>query len=137
MNKKQIDKAVSGFALSSRSNTKMLGVENDLKKVTRRALELSAFDFAITSGHRTEAEQHDLYLKGHSQLDGVNRKSKHQHAKAIDFMAYDESGKPTWDMHYYREISEAFKQASRELNIPIVWGGDWNSFKDGPHVELA
>ncbi|MEZ8138652.1 M15 family metallopeptidase, partial [Vibrio splendidus] len=23
-----------------------------------------------------------------------------------------------------------------ELGIPIVWGGDWVSFKDGPHIEL-
>ena len=24
----------------------------------------------------------------------------------------------------------------KELNIPIVWGGDWKTFKDGPHFEL-
>ncbi|CAK1691465.1 hypothetical protein VCRA2119O147_7240001 [Vibrio crassostreae] len=33
-------------------------------------------------------------------------------------------------------MSWAFKQAAKELNVPIVWGGDWVSFKDGPHVEL-
>jgi peptidoglycan L-alanyl-D-glutamate endopeptidase CwlK len=28
------------------------------------------------------------------------------------------------------------KQAATDLNVPIVWGGDWKSFRDGPHFEL-
>jgi peptidoglycan L-alanyl-D-glutamate endopeptidase CwlK len=28
------------------------------------------------------------------------------------------------------------KQAAYELNIKIEWGGDWKSFKDGPHFQL-
>ena len=32
--------------------------------------------------------------------------------------------------------SAAFKQAAKELKVPIVWGGDWRTFKDGPHIEL-
>jgi hypothetical protein len=35
-----------------------------------------------------------------------------------------------------RAAAEVFKNAADELNIPIVWGGDWKSFKDGPHYEL-
>lgn len=47
MNKKTIDKAVSGFTLSMRSEAKLIGVHHDLKNVVRRALELSPFDFGI------------------------------------------------------------------------------------------
>lgn len=137
MNKKKIDETVSGFFLSTRSKNKLKDVKSDLQKVTERALQISPYDFGITSGHRTTEEQHALFLSGHSQLDGVHNLSKHQKKEAVDFMAYDENGKPTWDMEYYQAISEAFKQASAELNIPIKWGGDWVSFKDGPHVELA
>jgi peptidoglycan L-alanyl-D-glutamate endopeptidase CwlK len=35
-----------------------------------------------------------------------------------------------------RKIADAFKAAGKELKIPIVWGGDWKSFVDMPHVEL-
>jgi peptidoglycan L-alanyl-D-glutamate endopeptidase CwlK len=28
------------------------------------------------------------------------------------------------------------KTAAAELGVAIVWGGDWKSFKDGPHFEL-
>ncbi|MEZ8481981.1 M15 family metallopeptidase, partial [Vibrio splendidus] len=50
---------------------------------------------------------------------------------------YDENNKVTWDFKYYDAISKAFKQAARELNVAIVWGGDWKSLKDGPHIELS
>ncbi|HAS25155.1 MAG TPA: peptidase M15, partial [Vibrio sp.] len=55
---------------------------------------------------------------------------------AVDFVVYDENGKVTWGFSYYEQVSWAFKQAADELGIPIVWGGDWVSFKDGPHIEL-
>jgi peptidoglycan L-alanyl-D-glutamate endopeptidase CwlK len=29
------------------------------------------------------------------------------------------------------------KQASKELDIPVDWGGDWESFKDGAHFQLS
>jgi peptidoglycan L-alanyl-D-glutamate endopeptidase CwlK len=28
------------------------------------------------------------------------------------------------------------KAAAKELGVSIVWGGDWRTFKDGPHFEL-
>lgn len=136
MNKRTIDETVSDFVLSARSETRMLGVHGDLKKVVRRALELSPYDFGITSGKRTAEEQSALFKKGASQLDGYSKKSRHQTGHAIDFVVYDENSKVTWGFSYYEQVSWAFKQAAKELNVPIVWGGDWVSFKDGPHVEL-
>ncbi|MEZ8486144.1 M15 family peptidase, partial [Vibrio splendidus] len=50
MNKKTVDKALSQFALSARSESRMIGVHGDLKRVVRRAIELTPFDFGITSG---------------------------------------------------------------------------------------
>jgi peptidoglycan L-alanyl-D-glutamate endopeptidase CwlK len=136
MNKKTIDKAVSGFVLSVRSETKLAGVHHDLKNVVRRALELSPFDFGITSGKRTAEEQFQLFQNKASQLDGYSRISRHQTGHAIDYVVYDEDGKVTWGFSYYEQVSWAFKQAARELGVPIKWGGDWTSFKDGPHIEL-
>ncbi|MCG9753217.1 M15 family metallopeptidase [Vibrio brasiliensis] len=140
---KQVQKAVGTatktaktWVLSARSKSRMSGVHEDLKKVVNRAIELSPFDFGITSGLRTAEEQNALFQQGASQLDGYARKSRHQSGHAIDFVVYDESGKVTWGFSYYEQVSWAFKQAADELNIPITWGGDWTSFRDGPHVEL-
>ncbi len=54
---------------------------------------------------------------------------------AIDFAVLI-SGKVRWDWPLYGQVAEAFKRASKELNVPIIWGGDWKSLRDGPHIEL-
>ncbi|HFQ4989953.1 TPA: M15 family metallopeptidase [Vibrio vulnificus] len=136
MNKKNVNKALSQFVLSARSESRMLGVHDDLKRVVRRAIELTPFDFGITSGKRSAEEQNALFRRGASQLDGYSRLSRHQTGHAIDYVVYDEDGKVTWGFSYYERVSWAFKQAARELGVPIKWGGDWTSFKDGPHIEL-
>ena len=136
MNRKTVTKTVSQWHLSARSEARMVGVHSDLKAVVRRAIELSPFDFGITSGKRTAKQQNALFKKGASQLDGYSKISRHQTGHAVDFVVYDEDGKVTWGFSYYEQVSWAFKQAARELGVSIVWGGDWASFKDGPHVEL-
>ncbi len=131
-----IEQTISGWILSARSKARMAGVHPDLQKVVKRALELSQFDFGITSGKRTAEEQNALFKNNKSQLDGYARISRHQTGCAIDYVVYNENGKVTWGWSYYEQVSWAFKQASKELGIPIKWGGDWTSFKDGPHIEL-
>ncbi len=135
--RKQVNSVVGGWVLSTRSEARMIGVHADLKTVVRRALELSPYDFGITAGCRSADEQHQLYKSGASTLDGYKKISRHQTGHAIDFVAYDENGKVTWSMEYYEAIANAFKQAAREQGTPIVWGGDWSSFVDGPHIELS
>jgi peptidoglycan L-alanyl-D-glutamate endopeptidase CwlK len=46
------------------------------------------------------------------------------------------SGKVSWHWPHYHILAPAMKQAAAELRIPIEWGGDWRSFKDGPHWQL-
>ena len=35
------------------------------------------------------------------------------------------------------KIADAMKQAATELEVDMDWGGDWKSFPDGPHYQLA
>jgi len=35
----------------------------------------------------------------------------------------------------FNELAVEFKKVAKELNINIVWGGDWN-FRDLPHFQL-
>lgn len=116
---------------SADSIEKLKGVHPALVLVISRALLYSPVDFRITEGLRTMERQKKLKADGKSQT--LN--SRHLHGCAIDFVAVP-GGKVSWDLDYYRQVSDAAKKASTELNIPIVCGIDWKSLVDGPHIEL-
>ena len=124
------------YRLSSRSLRRLEGVHPDLVKVVKRAIQLTELDFGITEGVRSAERQAKLRADGKSWV----KVSKHQIKKdgyghAIDFAVF--IGKSvSWEWEHYVTVSKAFKQASKELNVPITWGGDWERLRDGPHVEL-
>lgn len=119
------------FLFSNASMKALEGVHPDLVLVARRALELTTIDFRVTCGLRTVEEQQQLLAAGKS----TTMKSRHLTGHAIDVVALVYN-RVTWDWDYYELIAQAFKQASSELGIPIEWGGDWKSFRDGPHFQL-
>lgn len=121
----------SGFKWSKRSLGELEGIHKDLRKVTDLALKYSPYDFIITDGKRTLAEQRKHVANGASKT----MKSRHLTGHAVDFVAVVNK-KVTWNYTYMKAISDAFKRAAKELGIPIVWGGDWKSFQDTPHIEL-
>jgi hypothetical protein len=116
---------------SRRSETNLAGVHPDLVRVMRRALELSEVDFMITEGLRTRQRQEALLREGKSKT----MRSRHLTGHAVDVAAWIE-GKASWDWPHYEVIARAIKQAGAELGVPVEWGGDWTSFKDGPHFQL-
>lgn len=119
------------FKLSRRSLDKLKGVHPDLISVVKRAIELTEVDFVVIEGLRTLERQKELVKKGASQT--IN--SRHLTGHAVDLGAWVDN-KISWNWAYYYKIADAMKQASQELNIPIEWGGDWKTFKDGPHYQL-
>lgn len=116
---------------SEKSNSKLEGVDERLIRVATLALQLSPVDFGITEGVRTLERQKELVKAGASRT----LKSKHLEGKAIDVVAYV-GGKVAWDWPLYEKIAKAFKQAADELDVKITWGGNWATFKDGPHFQL-
>lgn len=120
-----------GFRFSKRSLRNLDGIHPDLMLVAVKALALTKVDFIVTDGLRTIEEQKALVAKGASKT----MNSRHLTGHAIDFVAYC-WGKVTYDPKLMEAVASAFKQASAELKIPIVWGGDWAKFKDTPHIEL-
>lgn len=123
---------ISQFKFGKRSYDLLSGVRPELIIVAYRALQLSDVDFGITEGLRTPERQAQLQAEGKS----TTLKSRHLTGHAIDVAAYIE-GKLTWNFAEYHSISTAFKAAATELGIAIEWGGDWITFKDGPHFQLA
>jgi len=129
------------MSLDVRSLKRLEGVHPDLVAVVIRAAEISDQSFIVTEGLRTIERQKKLVAAGAS----TTLRSRHLTGHAVDVAAFvdmDGSGDYTsgdnirWDWPLYSRIASAMKGAAFQLNIPIVWGGDWKTFKDGPHFEL-
>lgn len=122
---------MSSFRFSQHSETRLVGVHPDLVRLARRALELSTVDFGITEGLRSVDREKQMVAEGHSQT----MHSRHLTGHAVDVDAVV-NGAVSWDWPLYDQIAQAFKQASAELSIPVEWGGDWQTLKDGAHFQL-
>ncbi|HAU3224739.1 TPA: M15 family metallopeptidase [Salmonella enterica] len=122
---------MKGFFFSKKSELNLEFVHPDLVRITRRALELTPEDFGVIEGLRLPERQIILFKQGKSQTTN----SRHLTGHAIDIIAYP-TPEGSWDFADYELISAAFKQAGKELNIPVEWGGDWKTFKDGTHFQL-
>ncbi len=118
------------FKLSQRSIDRLNGVHPDLVSVVKLAIERSDVDFMVTEGLRTKERQRELVAAGASKT----MNSRHITGHAVDLVAYVNGIR--WDWPLYEKIAKAMKQAAYELNIKIEWGGDWKSFKDGPHFQI-
>ena len=119
------------YAFGPTSRARLVPLHPDLQRVANLALSYSPHDFTITEGIRTLARQRQLKAAGASQT--LN--SRHITGHALDF-AVLVAGKVRWDWPLYPPVADAFKKAAKELNVPIIWGGDWTSLRDGPHIEL-
>lgn len=146
------------FTLGKTSTRELQGVRVELVSVVRRALQLTAQDFAVHDGIRTLAEQQRLVASGASQtLD-----SRHITGHAVDLVPVI-NGKLRWEWDPIYLIADAVRQAAREHGTPLRWGGAWDidftasddspedlvqgyvqrrrrqglrAFIDGPHYEL-
>ena len=81
--------------LGSRSLKNISNIDTRLAVIIGAVLAEGNFDFTITSGFRTKAEQQSLYAQGRSKsgriitnCSGINKKSYHQTGRAIDFIPY-------------------------------------------------
>lgn len=119
------------FRFGSRSRRALTGVHPDLVKVITRALRLSDIDFVVTEGLRTKQRQSILVKHGASKT----MNSRHITGHAVDIAAFVD-GQIRWDWGLYTTLSNTVKQAAKELDIKIEWGGDWHTFKDGCHFQL-
>lgn len=118
------------FKLSQRSIDRLKGVHPDLVSVVKLAIERSDVDFMVTEGLRSKERQKELVAAGASKT----MNSRHITGHAVDLAAYVNGIR--WDWPLYEKIAKAMKHAAYELNIKIEWGGDWKSFKDGPHFQI-
>lgn len=119
------------YTLSKKSRGRLAGVHPDLVKVVERTIEITEIDFVVLEGVRSKTRQEHLVKAGASQT----MRSRHLTGHAVDLGAYV-AGSVRWDWPLYHKLAVSVKQAAAELQVPIEWGGDWTTFKDGPHWQL-
>lgn len=119
------------ITLGSRSLSRLEGVHPDLVRVVKKAAAMSSLDFTVLEGLRTPARQRQLFSQGATKT--LN--SRHLTGHAVD-LAPMIGGKVSWDWPLYHQLAAVVKAAAKAENVPITWGGDWRTFKDGPHWEL-
>jgi len=125
------------FKFSAQSIVKLEHVHPDLVRVVHRALELTPTDFAVTYGLRSPEAQRILVAAGKSKT----MNSRHLTGHAVDLTPWVELRKKfsdgrTVDRPYFVNVATAMKEAGKELDIPLEWGGDWKTFADLYHFQL-
>ncbi len=124
--------------LNERSMRNLQGVHPDLQNLCIAVSE--RVSFVITEGLRTKERQAKLVAEGKSRT----MNSRHITGHAIDFVPWDDkdgdgtvdANEISWKLADFIPIADVFKEEARKMQIRIVWGGDWTSFRDGPHIEL-
>lgn len=148
---------MSGFHLSQRSRSRLIGLQPDLVRVVQRAIEITEVDFTVLEGLRAPGRQRELVKSGASKT----MNSRHLTGHAVDLGAFVD-GAVRWDWPLYYRLAEAQREAARQEAVPLVWGAAWGRlltdfenaeaasqsyledrrargrrpFLDGPHFEL-
>lgn len=117
------------YQLGTRSKQSLSGVHVDLVAVVKKAIEITEVDLSVIEGIRHIERQRQLVKGGKS----TTLNSRHLTGHAVDMVPYPVDWE---DLERFELMAEAMKLAAEELDIPIVWGGDWKSFYDAPHFEL-
>lgn len=117
---------------SNRSLRNLKGIHPDLRRVIDRALQESPLDFIVIEGLRTRERQAQLVASGASQT----MNSRHITGHAVDLLPIGPNG-AAFDWPLYHQLGPAVKAAARKEGVKLEWGGDWRTFKDGPHFQLS
>lgn len=117
---------------SERSKQNLRGVHPDLQAVISAALQSAPMDFIVIEGVRSIQRQRELVASGASQT----MNSRHITGHAVDLLPIGPNG-PAFDWPLYNKLGPHVKEVAARMNVDLEWGGDWVSFKDGPHFQLS
>jgi len=125
------------FILSARSLQRLEGVHPQLVEIVKLAIRRTPVDFTVVEGLRTAERQRELVAKGASQTqNSLHLKQVDGYGRAVD-LAPLVGGAIPWDRwEEFRRLADVVKACAAELGVPVEWGGDWKSFKDGPHFQI-
>ena len=117
---------------STRSLNNLKGIHPCLRRVMDQALQESPLDFIVIEGLRSVERQKELVASGASKT----MNSRHITGHAVDIVPIGPNG-PRFDWPLYHQVAPTIKRVAKELDVDLEWGGDWKTFKDGPHFQLS
>lgn len=113
------------YRLGTISQSRLDGVQVDLARCVRRAIELTEQDFQVFEGLREIERQRELVAKGASRtLD-----SYHLTGHAVDLVPFI-AGRVQWQDGPCVAVARAMHRAARMTMVPVTWGAVWD-------IELA
>ena len=132
-----------GYRWGRTSLKRLATCHDDLQRLMTAALEHPdcPSDMTIVYGHRSNAEQAELYAQGRTKPGRVvtNAKpgqSRHNSwpSQAVDVIPYI-NGAGSWSWDHINPMADHIKRVASDLGIQATWGGDWR-MRDGAHWEL-
>lgn len=95
---------------------------------------IKQIDFSVIDGHRDKAAQDAAFATGHSRCVWPASAHNALPSRAVDVMPCPID----WDdIQRLKEFAVVVKEQAARLGISVIWGGDYHSFKDWDHWELA
>ena len=120
--------------------TNLAALNPDMQKVIAQArADNPDLNFVIGNGKRSAQDQDQAKNWGWSRVgsqDGGDA-NVHMQGNAVDLWGVDSKGRVQFDPAQQKQISQAMQAAAQKLGVGVNWGGNWKSFKDAPHFELA
>lgn len=127
-------------AFGRRSLHQLRTCDPRLQELFRRVV--LEYDCSILVGHRGEQAQHEAFLAGKSKLDWPDGNHNSYPSKAVDVAPWPIDWEKTIRFYHFAGYVVG---VARVLDIPIRWGGDWDSdfvlddqrFNDLVHFEIS
>lgn len=102
-------------------------------------------EILITDGYRSPEEQQGLHNQGRNMPGAIVTyaaagESYHNYGLAIDYALRLDDGSVVWDIERDDNgngKSDWFEVAATAKKLGFDWGGDWQRFKDYPHLEMT
>jgi len=130
-------------SFSETSRRRLLTCDSRLIAVCSDAI--AFFDFSVVCGHRSNEEQDILYAQGRI-TDGPivthKRGGESIHntdpSRAVDLAPWVQGRGIVWDdVGLYHELAGVIRYCGFLRGIDVEWGGNWRTFKDRPHFQVA
>lgn len=124
------------------------GLHPKVKQASQKLIAISlqkGIKVKIIAGFRSQERQNELYAQGRTTPGKIVTHAKagqsfHNYGLAIDFALMDpKTNELSWNTkadHNHNGISDWNEVVKEAKKLGFEWGGDWENFKDMPHLEM-
>nr|WP_191295150.1 M15 family metallopeptidase [Achromobacter xylosoxidans] len=116
---------------------RLVGVHPDLAEIVQLAIQRTTVDFTVVEGVRTLERQREYVARGASQtMASYHLAQEDGLSHAVDLAPLIDGVIPWSNWQAFAGLAQVVKACAAELGVPVEWGGDWKTLKDGPHFQI-